>query len=147
MYGWRKFRQSSSQSSAIAQGVQLGPCETHSKGLENRTRSDTLGGPFERLCLGQKTVFLDLGRKILSKKNITGEIWCASLVAETVKNPPAIWETWVRSFGWEDPWVEGMATRSTLPGESPWTEELGKLQSMRSQRVRHDWATKHREMW
>jgi len=44
-----------------AQGGQLGPCETHSKGLENRTCSDTLRGPFERLCLGKKIVFLDLG--------------------------------------------------------------------------------------
>ena len=34
----------------------------------------------------------------------------ASLVAQTVKNPPAIWETWVRSLGWEDPLEEGMAT-------------------------------------
>ena len=44
-----------------AQGVQLGPCETHSKGLENRTCSGTLRGPFERLCLGKKIIFLDLG--------------------------------------------------------------------------------------
>ena len=43
----------------------------------------------------------------------------ASLVAQLVKNPPAMWETWVRSLGWEDPLEKGMATRSVLlPGES-----------------------------
>ena len=65
----------------------------------------------------------------------------ASLVAQTVKNPPAMRETWVRSLGWEDPMEEGMAAHSSifLPGES----QPGGLQSMGSQRVRHDWATKH----
>ena len=37
----------------------------------------------------------------------------AFLVAQSVKNPPAMWETWVRSLGWEDPLEEGMATHST----------------------------------
>ena len=56
-------------------------------------------------------------------------------MSQMVKNLPAMQETWVRSLGWEDPLEEGMATHST---ESPWTEESGKLQSMGSQRVRHD---------
>ena len=56
-----------------------------------------------------------------------------------VKNPPAIQETWVLSLGWEDPLWEGMATFSSiLAGESPWTEEPGRLQSMESQRVGYD---------
>ena len=38
----------------------------------------------------------------------------ASLVAQMVKNPPAMWETWVRSLGWEDPLKEGMATHSSI---------------------------------
>ena len=68
----------------------------------------------------------------------------ASLVAQTVKNLPALRETWVWSLGWEDPLEEGMATRSSiLAGESPWTEEPGRLQSVGSQRVRYDWVTKH----
>ena len=37
----------------------------------------------------------------------------ASLVAQSVKNLPAIWETWVQSLGWEDPLEEGMATHSS----------------------------------
>ena len=55
-----------------------------------------------------------------------------------VKNPPVMWETWVLSLDWEDPLEEGMATHSIfLPGESPWTEESGGLQSMGMQRVAH----------
>ena len=38
----------------------------------------------------------------------------AFLVAQTVKNPPATWETWVQSLGWEDPLEEGMATHSSI---------------------------------
>ena len=63
----------------------------------------------------------------------------ASLVAQVVKNLHAIWETWVLSLGWEDPLEEGMATHSSiLTWRIPWTEEPGKLQSMGSQRVRHN---------
>ena len=68
----------------------------------------------------------------------------ASLVAQMVKNPPAMQETWVRSLGWEDPLEEGTATHSSiLAWKIPWTEEPCRLQSMGSQRVGHDWATKH----
>ena len=38
----------------------------------------------------------------------------ASLVAQLVKNLPAMWETWVQSLGWENPWEEGMATLSSI---------------------------------
>ena len=63
----------------------------------------------------------------------------ASLMAQTVKNLPAMQETQVRSLDWEDPLEEGMATYSSiLAGESPWTEESGGWQSMGSQRVKHD---------
>ena len=50
-------------------------------------------------------------------------------------------ETQVQSLGWEDPLEKAMATRSSiLAYRIPWTEEPGGLQSMESQRVRHDWA-------
>ena len=53
----------------------------------------------------------------------------ASLVAQTVKNLPAVQETWVRSLGWEDPLEEGMAMHtSILVWRIPWTEEPGGLQ-------------------
>ena len=68
----------------------------------------------------------------------------ASPVAQTVKNLPAMWETWVGSLVWEDLLEDSMAIHSSiLAGESPWTEEPGRLQSMGSQRVRQGWATKH----
>ena len=52
----------------------------------------------------------------------------APLVAQMVKNLPAMPETWVRSLGWEDPLEEGKATNSVfLPGESPWTEDPSRL--------------------
>ena len=58
-----------------------------------------------------------------------------------VKNLPAVQQTWVWSLGWEDPMEEGMATHSSvLAWRIPWTEEPGGLQSMGSQRVRHDWS-------
>ena len=58
----------------------------------------------------------------------------ASLVAQTVKNLPAMWETWVQSLGWEDPLEKEMATHSSiLAWRIPRT-----LQSIRSQRVRQD---------
>ena len=45
-----------------------------------------------------------------------------TLVAQVVKNPPAMWETWVRSLGWEDPMEKGMATHSIiLAWRIPWT--------------------------
>ena len=61
----------------------------------------------------------------------------ASLVAQMVKNQPAMQETWVRSLGWEDPLKKGMATYSSiLAWRSPWTEEPDGLQSIRPQRLR-----------
>ena len=62
-----------------------------------------------------------------------------SLVAQTVKCPLAMQETQVRSLVWKDPLEKEMATHcSTLAFKIPWTEEPGRLQSMGSQRVRHD---------
>jgi len=61
-----------------------------------------------------------------------------------IKNPPAMWETWVQSLVGKIPsrrvW---QPTPVFSPGESPWTVEPGGLQSMGSQRVGYGWATKH----
>ena len=60
-------------------------------------------------------------------------------MAQTVKSLPAMQETWVRSLGQEDLLEEEMATHSgILAWKIPWMEESGGLQSMGSQRVRHD---------
>ena len=63
----------------------------------------------------------------------------ASVVAQMVKHPPAMRETGVQCLGWEDPLEKGMATHSSiLAWRIAWAEEPGRLQSMGSQRVRHD---------
>ena len=63
----------------------------------------------------------------------------ASPVAQTVKNPPAMQDTWVQSLGWEDPLEKGKATHSSTPAwRTPWAEVPGGLQSVGSQGVRHD---------
>ena len=55
----------------------------------------------------------------------------ASLVAQMVKNLPAMRQTWVQSLGWEDPLEKGKANHSSiLAWRIPWTEEPGRLQSM-----------------
>ena len=65
----------------------------------------------------------------------------ASLVPQTVKNPPAMQETGVQSLGQEDPLEKGLMTcSSVLARITPWTEEPGGSQSMGSQRVKQDRA-------
>ena len=72
------------------------------------------------------------------KQELRNVYW-ASLVAQTVKHLPTMWETQVQSLGWEDPLEKEMATHSSiLAWKIPWTEDPGRLQSMGSQRVGHD---------
>ena len=60
-------------------------------------------------------------------------------MTQTVKTSPAMQETQVRSLDWDDSLEKGMATHSSiLAWRTPWTEELGGLQSMGSQEVGHD---------
>ena len=82
---------------------------------------------------------LDVALCGLSSNPHNPEISYYSLVAQTIKNPPAMWETRVRSLGWEDSLEEGMATHSSiLAWRIPWTQEPGRLPSMGSQRVVHN---------
>ena len=61
-------------------------------------------------------------------------VYGASLVAQMVKNLPAVQETQVQSLGQEDPLEKGMATHSSiLACKIPWTEEPGRLQFMELQ--------------
>ena len=70
---------------------------------------------------------------------MTSEGFGASLVAQMVKHLPAMQETRVRFLDLEDPLEKEMAIHSsTLARKIPWTEEPDRLQSMWSQRVRHD---------
>ena len=60
-------------------------------------------------------------------------LYGASLVAQTVKCLPAMWETWAQFLGWEDPLEKEMATRSSILAQRIHGQEPGGLQSMRSQ--------------
>ena len=72
----------------------------------------------------------------------------ASLVVQMVKNLPAMQEIHVWSLGREDALERGIATHSRiLAWRIPWTDKPGGLQSMGSQRVRHDWDTKHTHIY
>ena len=60
-------------------------------------------------------------------------------MAQMVKRLPTMWETQVRSLGWENPLEKEMATHSSiLAWKIPWMEETGRLQSVVLQRVGHD---------
>ena len=71
-----------------------------------------------------------------------------SVVAQSVKKWPAMWETQVQFLGQEDPLEKGMATHfSILACRIPWTEEPGGLQSTGSQRVGHSWEINTHTYW
>ena len=68
----------------------------------------------------------------------------ASQMAQSVKNLPAVQETWVQSLGWEDPLEEGTATHfSILAWRIPWTQEPNGWQFIGSQRIGQNWACTH----
>ena len=90
------------------------------------------GSPLSGVKLILLLIFVRLIRDTFSSAG-------ASLVAQLVKNLPAMQETWVQSLGQEDPLEKEMATHSSsLAWRIPWTEEPGGLQSMGSQRLGHD---------
>ena len=67
-------------------------------------------------------------------RKLSEDLFRASLVTQLVKNPPALWETWVQSLGWEDRLQKGMATHSNiLAWRIPWT-----VWPMGLQRAKHD---------
>ena len=115
-----------------------------------RSPGEGHGNPFQYSCLenphGQKSLagYSPWGHKesdTTEQLSTAPEKW-ASLVAQTVKNLPAMLEARVQSLGWEDPLEKGMATHSSISAwRIPCTEETYGLQSMGSQRVGHDWAT------
>ena len=80
-------------------------------------------------------------RYLLSTYSVLNPCW-TSLVAQNVKHLPTMQETRVQSLGWEDLLEKEMATHSSsLTWKIPWTEEPGRLQSVGSQRVGHNWVT------
>ena len=80
--------------------------------------------------------------RLFPKVDSHSTTWILSLVAQTVKRLPTMRDTRFRSLGPEDP-LEKVATHSrTLAWKIPWMEERGRLQTMGSQRLGHDRATK-----
>ena len=74
------------------------------------------------------TVYMNMTKKIMFIIHLPHS--GSYLVAQMVKNPPAIQETWVQSLGWEDPLEKGIATHSSiLAWRIPWTEEPGVTKS------------------
>ena len=86
----------------------------------------------------QETLVRFMGKEDPWKSNrLPTPIFLGFLVAQMVKNLPAVWETWVQSLGWENSLEEGMATHfSILAWRIPMDREPGGL--MGSQRVGHD---------
>ena len=89
----------------------------------------------EKLVYSEDIVhFWHISSKLGKYRNKSG---LTLFIAQLVKNPPAMQETWVQSLGWEDPLEKGKATHSTiLAWRSPWT-----VQPIVSQGVRNDWVT------
>ena len=94
-------------------------------------------------CLEYQVRGYNLCKQIAGKhwRTLSFEEKVASLVAQMVKNPPAMKETQFQSLGQEDP-LKGMVTLSSiLAWRIPWMEEPSRLLSVGSQRVRHDQGT------
>ena len=88
---------------------------------------------------GHWTVALKCSELVVSIKKQIRYFSYLTLVAQMVKHLPTMRETGVRSLGWEVPLKKELAPHSsTLAWKIPWTKEPGRLQSMESQRVRHD---------
>ena len=91
---------------------------------------------------GRPSVLRFMGLQEVWHDWVTEPNWTEVLLAQTVKCLPIMRETRFPSLGREDPLEKEMATHSSIISwKTPWTEEPGRLQSIGSQRVRHDWAT------
>ena len=106
--------------------------------LEHASEGDAL------TCLALRTTVISLLEGIWS--NIP--VWGASQMILVIKNLPAKQEIQVWSLGQEDPLEKETPTHSSILGwEIPWTKEPGRLQSMGTQRVRHDWPHTQISLW
>ena len=101
------------------------------------------GFPREVACnAGDPSLIPGLGSSPLEWIDYPLQYSWASLVAKMVNNPPAMWETWVQSLGWEDPLEKGMIpTPVFLLGEFHWQKSLVGYSPWGSQRVGHGWET------
>ena len=84
----------------------------------------------------------ELNLPFLIQNILRYDVFDTQLLAPMLKYLPTMQETRVQSLGWEDLLERNGNHFSILAWKVPWTEEPGRLQSMGSQRVRHDWVTK-----
>ena len=96
-----------------------------------------------------KRLFNKMKNEYISSTKFSVGIFKTKIISSMyIQNLPAMQETWVQFLGWEDALEKEMAIHSSiLACKIPWTEEPGGLQSMGSQRVRHDLATKPNHMY
>ena len=96
-----------------------------------------------------KRLFNKMKNEYISSTKYSVGIFKTKIISSMyIQNLPAMQETWVQFLGWEDALEKEMAIHSSiLAWKIPWTEEPGGLQSMGSQRVRHDLATKPNHMY
>ena len=95
-----------------------------------------------KYCKCSINVFVIIMKWIIMSLSLAWVVLEDLSVAQMVKNLPAMWETRDWSLDLEDPLEKEMATHSSISAwRIPQTEEPGRLQSMESQRVRHNWAT------
>ena len=107
---------------------------------EEKTKGHSMDRIPQKQSHGERALWMGRKEEETHQEHSTGLV--ASLVAQMVKNLPAMQKAQVHSLGRDDPLEKGMATHSSvLACRIPWTEEPGGLQSMGSQRIRHDWAT------
>ena len=113
------------------------------KVLTNILRQKKQNQVLENICLSNDLIVVLM--ILMSYCTTTKKLHCihekTSQMSQTIKNPTAMQETQVRSLGGEDPLHEEMATPVFLPEEFHGENKPGGLQSMGSQRVRHDWVT------
>ena len=96
--------------------------------------ADSSGGKESTCSAGDTGWIPGSGRSTGEKIGYPLQYSWASLVAQLVKNPPTMQDTWVQSLGWDDPLEKGKATHSSiLAWKIPWT-----VQSMALQRVGQD---------
>ena len=139
-FEWFRQKRDLSRRYRVVHSIPRKAWEPGSEGVGSRGRCTLCGIWCCWHCLSWELDFSWLF--ICHQHGRTSSISTSSLVAQRVKDLPAMRETWVWSLGWEDPLEKKMATHSsTLAWKIPWTEELGRLQSIGSQKVGHDWAT------
>ena len=98
----------------IVHSLKINPYKEMWSGFDFHFSPGSSAGKESACNAGEPGLIPGLGRSPEEGMGYPLQYSWASLVAQTVKNPPAMWETWVRSLVWEDPLEEGMGTHSSI---------------------------------